>query len=96
MSLLSTSFCIFIHLCKAPLLLPTLPFYILTEIKCPWRKNLFLSLLFHFIVTEMKKDTANANAMLIVEIENMHATRNDMLISILKIILLLTISSYKL
>ena len=35
-----------------------------------------------FIVTEMKEDTINSNAMYMVEIENLHASRNDMLISI--------------
>ena len=39
-------------------------------------------LLFHFIVTEMKEDTVNSNAMYMVEIENLYASRNDMLISI--------------
>ena len=39
-------------------------------------------LLFHFIVTEMEEDTVNSNAMYMVEIENLYASRNDMLISI--------------
>ena len=41
-------------------------------------------LLFHFIVTEMKEDTVNSNAMYMymVEIQNLYASRNDMLISI--------------
>ena len=41
-----------------------------------------LMLLFHFIVTEMKEDTVNSNAMYMAEIENLYASRNDMLISI--------------
>ena len=43
-----------------------------------------LMLLFHFIVTEMKEDTVNSNAIYIymVEIDNLYASRNDMLISI--------------
>ena len=44
--------------------------------------NLFFILLFHFIVTEMKEDTVNSNAMYMVEIENLYVSRNDMLISI--------------
>ena len=56
--------------------------YILTEIKYPWLLNLFLILLFHFIVTEMKEDTVNSNALYMVEIENLYVSRNDMLISI--------------
>ena len=36
----------------------------------------------HFILTEMKEDTVNSNAMYMVEIENLYASRNDMLISI--------------
>ena len=58
-----------------------------------------LMLLFHFIVTEMKEDTVNSNAIYIymVEIENLYASRNDMLISIfLNFILLQIISNYKL
>ena len=39
-------------------------------------------LFFHLIVTEMKEDTINSNAMYMIEIENMYASRNDMLISI--------------
>ena len=41
-----------------------------------------LMLLFHFIVTEMKEDTVNFNAVYKVEIENLYASRNYMLISI--------------
>ena len=41
-----------------------------------------ISMLFHFTVTEMKKDTVNSNAMYMVEIENLYASRNDMLKSI--------------
>ena len=43
-----------------------------------------LMLLLYFIVTEMKEDTVNFNAIFIymVEIENLYASRNDMLISI--------------
>ena len=44
--------------------------------------NLFLLLLFHFIVTEMKEDAVNSNAMHMVEKKNLYASRNDMLISI--------------
>ena len=58
-----------------------------------------LMLLFHFIVTEMKEDTVNSNAIYIymVEIENLYASRNDMLISIFSnFILLQIISNYKL
>ena len=40
----------------------------------------------------MNEDTVNSNAMNMVEIENLHASRND----ILKSILLQIISSYKL
>ena len=36
----------------------------------------------HFIVTEMKEDTVNSNAMYMFEIENLYVSRNDMLISI--------------
>ena len=36
----------------------------------------------HFIVTELKEDTVNSNAMYMVEIENLYASRNDMLKSI--------------
>ena len=43
-------------------------------------------LLFHFIVTEMKEDTANPNAMYMVEIENLYASRNYMLTSIFQIL----------
>ena len=43
---------------------------------------LMLLHVFHFIVTEMKDDTVNSNAMYMVEIENLYASRNDMLISI--------------
>ena len=43
---------------------------------------MFLILLFHFIVTEMKEDTVNSNAMYMVEIENVYVSRNDMLKSI--------------
>ena len=39
-------------------------------------------LLFHLMVTEMEEDTVNFNAMYMVEIENLYASRNDMLISI--------------
>ena len=54
-------------------------------------------LLFHFIAIEMKEDTVNSNAMYMVEIENLYASRNDMLIMhILKFILLQIISNYKL
>ena len=35
-----------------------------------------------FIVTEMKEDTVNSNAMYMVEIENLYASRNDMFKSI--------------
>ena len=55
-------------------------------------KLVFLYLLFHFIVTEMNEDTVNSNAMNMVEIENLYASRND----ILNFILLQIISSYKL
>ena len=41
-----------------------------------------LMLLYHFIMTEMKEDTVNSNAIYMVEIENLYASRNDMLISI--------------
>ena len=41
-----------------------------------------LMLLFHFIVTEMKEDTVNYDAMYMVEIENLYASRNVVLISI--------------
>ena len=41
-----------------------------------------LILLFHFIVTKMKEDTVNFNAVYKVEIENLYARRNYMLISI--------------
>ena len=44
--------------------------------------KLFLIPLFHFIVTEMKEDTVNSNAMYMVEIENLYVRRNDMLIRI--------------
>ena len=44
--------------------------------------KLVLMLLLHFIVTEMKEDTVNSNALYMVEIENMYASRNNMLISI--------------
>ena len=43
---------------------------------------MFLMLLFHFIVTVRKEDTVNVNAIYMVEIENLYASRNDMLISI--------------
>ena len=33
----------------------------------------------------MKEDTVNSNAMYMVEIKNLYASRNDMLISIFKI-----------
>ena len=36
----------------------------------------------YFIVTELKEDTVNSNAMYLVEIENLYASRNDMLKSI--------------
>ena len=39
-------------------------------------------LLFHFIVTEMEEDIVNFNAMYMVEIENLYASRNDMFVSI--------------
>ena len=45
--------------------------------------KLVLMLLFHFIVTEIKEDTVNSNAMYMVEIYNLYASRNDMLIRIL-------------
>ena len=41
-----------------------------------------LMLLFYFIVTEMKEDTVNSNAIYTVEIENLYASRNDTLICI--------------
>ena len=41
-----------------------------------------LMLLFHFIVTERKEDTFNSNEMYMIEIENLYASRSDMLISI--------------
>ena len=45
----------------------------------------------------MKEDTVNFNAMYMVEIENLYASRNDMLKKhILKFILPQIISSYKL
>ena len=53
-------------------------------------------LLFHFIATEMKKDTVNSNAMYVVEIENLYVSRNHMLKRILKFILLQILSNYKL
>ena len=36
-------------------------------------------MLFHFFVTEMKEDTVNSNAIYMVDIENLYASRNDML-----------------
>ena len=44
--------------------------------------KLVLMLLFHFIVTEMKEDTVTSNAMYMVEMENLYASRNNMLIII--------------
>ena len=44
--------------------------------------KLVLMLLFHFSVTEMKEDTVNSNAMYMVEIKKMYASRNDIPISI--------------
>ena len=39
-------------------------------------------LLFHFTVIEMEEDNFNSNAKYMVEIENLYASINDMLISI--------------
>ena len=44
--------------------------------------KLVLYLLFHFIVTEMKEDTVTSNAIYMVDIENLYASRNIMLMSI--------------
>ena len=55
-------------------------------------------LLFHFIATEMEEDTVNSNAMYMVEIENLYARRNNMLISIFQNLFyykLSTITNYK-
>ena len=41
-----------------------------------------VKLVFNATMTEMKKDTVNSNALYMVDIENMYASRNDMLISI--------------
>ena len=45
-------------------------------------KLVSIAVFFHFIVTEMKEDTVDSNAMYMVEIENLYASRNDMLKSI--------------
>ena len=45
-------------------------------------KLVFIAVFFHFIVTEMKEDTVNSYAMYMVGIENLYASRNDMLMSI--------------
>ena len=47
----------------------------------PMVVKLVLMLLFLFIVTEMKEDTVNSNAVCMAEI-NLYASGNDMLISI--------------
>ena len=48
----------------------------------PMVVKLVFNAVISFIVTEMKEDIINSNAMYMVEIENMYASRNDMLISI--------------
>ena len=48
----------------------------------PMVVTLFLMLIFHFIVTEMKEYTVNSNAMYMVKIGNLYASRDDMRMSI--------------
>ena len=60
----------------------TLPYLYIDRNVMSMVVKLVLMLLFHFIATEMKKDTVNSNAMYMVEIENLYVSRNDMLISI--------------
>ena len=48
----------------------------------PMLAKLVLMLLFYFIVTEVKEDTVNSNAMYMVDMDNLYTSRNDMLISI--------------
>ena len=63
----------------------------------PMVVKLVFNAVISFIKTEMKEDTVNSNAMYMVEIENMYASRNDNAYKyILKFILLQIIFNYKL
>ena len=81
MSLLSTIFSISIY-ANTIIVTHVFLFIYRQKLNTYGSKTCFFILLFHFIVTEMKEDTVNSNAMYMVEIENLYVSRNDMLISI--------------
>ena len=73
MRLLSTIFSISIYAKQCCCYLRYL-IYILTEINVYGSKSCFYSC--YFIVTELKEETVNSNAMYMVKIENLYASRN--------------------
>ena len=59
-------------------------FYILTATNFPSSLTLCIKFLFYFNVTEVKEGIVHSNASKSGQIENMYASRSNVLISILK------------